>query len=971
MLRLPDGRLLAAVRLYDGRTRTSLCWVDRASGRLEEALVLPSGGDSSYPGLVWHDGLLWVSYYSSHEGKSSIYLAKVKLPPASADAARVWRPVSSGEGYTVELGEPSVIAAAPAGENRWGYYQFPSASRLPDGRIRVTYSVEPDSVSAHGRSAYPSMISADEGRTWQITPVHPLIDRGGGRIIPVGSGEFVFAYKEPTFDTKTLAMPPPAGEFFSYRTIPFFRVAQCPQPLGEYYATLPALRWNAVSRAWMEERIRWDPKGLLANVADGGFADKPSFEAPVLEGDGELLFPEYRIGYEREDGTLPRGHEVHLTVSHDGGRSFKRVSTIRQRGDENLTEPTLAWNSRGELLCIFRRADHRTYLAMGLCRSKDRGRTWSSPVDVAPVGVFPQLLRMGSGALALSFGRPGVYVTFSLDGTGDKWTAPVEIVQGDVLHSGAATCGYTNLVALDAHTFLLFYSDFRHAGAGGRVKAILARPVRLKLAPVRASAGEQAIRIGSRRELMLDDFLAERLSGGARLRPHSPVAREAALVTDKPWEGSMGGYPTVIGENGRFRLYYRGWQMDLERRRAMARPPTICLAESTDGIHWQRVPVRRFEYQGSKDNNIVWMGTGDDLWGMHGFAPFLDTNPACPPEQRWKAVGGGWDHPSRGLFLLTSPDGIAWKLASEKPFLAGYHLDSQNTVLWSADEGCYRVYLRQFNERKVRGIITATSPDLVSWSEAVPLVYPGAPEQALYVNNVVPYFRAPHILAGFPARYVEREWSPTVEALPELDHRRLRARMSPRYGTALTDTVFMSSRDKVTFRRWDEAFIRPGLRALGNWTYGDNYLAWGMLETDSALPGGGKELSFYAVEGYWRGQSTTLRRHTLRLDGFVSLNAPLEGGEMVTRSFIFEGGRLSLNISTSAAGGARVELEDESGRPLPGFALEDCWEIVGDTLDYTVRWKNGSAVASLAGRPVRMRIALRDADLYSFRFEPL
>jgi len=89
MLRLPDGRLLAAVRLYDGRVRTSLCWVDPASGRLDECLALPSGGDTSYAGLVWHENLLWVSYYSSHEGKTSIYLAKVRVPPATREC-HVW-----------------------------------------------------------------------------------------------------------------------------------------------------------------------------------------------------------------------------------------------------------------------------------------------------------------------------------------------------------------------------------------------------------------------------------------------------------------------------------------------------------------------------------------------------------------------------------------------------------------------------------------------------------------------------------------------------------------------------------------------------------------------------------------------------------------------------------------------------------------------------------------------------------------
>jgi hypothetical protein len=82
MIQLPDGRVVAAVRLYDKydeKVRTALCWLDPKAGKLRESLALPSGGDNSYAGFVLHDGMLWVSYYSSHEGKTSIYLAKVKI----------------------------------------------------------------------------------------------------------------------------------------------------------------------------------------------------------------------------------------------------------------------------------------------------------------------------------------------------------------------------------------------------------------------------------------------------------------------------------------------------------------------------------------------------------------------------------------------------------------------------------------------------------------------------------------------------------------------------------------------------------------------------------------------------------------------------------------------------------------------------------------------------------------------------
>ena len=80
MIQLPDeDRLLGGGRLYDGRQRTSLFWIDPKSAELTEALTLPSGGDTSYPGFVLKDDILHVSYYSSHEGKSNIYLARVKI----------------------------------------------------------------------------------------------------------------------------------------------------------------------------------------------------------------------------------------------------------------------------------------------------------------------------------------------------------------------------------------------------------------------------------------------------------------------------------------------------------------------------------------------------------------------------------------------------------------------------------------------------------------------------------------------------------------------------------------------------------------------------------------------------------------------------------------------------------------------------------------------------------------------------
>lgn len=167
----------------------------------------------------------------------------------------------------------------------------------------------------------------------------------------------------------------------------------------------------------------------------------------------------------------------------------------------------------------------------------------------------------------------------------------------------------------------------------------------------------------------------------------------------------------------------------------------------------------------------------------------------------------------------------------------------------------------------------------------------------------------------------------------------------------------MSTRGGNTYQRtFLEGFLRPGV-GMENWVSRTNYPALNVIQT---APG---EISFYANKNY--GQPTAhLQRYTLRLDGFASLHAPYDGGEMLTKPFVLEGGNLDLNYSTSAAGSVRVEVQDASGVPLPGLALSDCREIIGDQVSRHVNWSAG--LASQKGKTIRLRFALRDADLYSW-----
>ncbi|MCR4412183.1 MAG: hypothetical protein NUV77_07125 [Thermoguttaceae bacterium] len=489
----------------------------------------------------------------------------------------------------------------------------------------------------------------------------------------------------------------------------------------------------------------------------------------------------------------------------------------------------------------------------------------------------------------------------------------------------------------------------------------------LAMIPCPALAAETPIDVGSRWELLVDDYLIARLDGGARQVLHHPTPREVVLTNDAPWEGSGCNYYSIFQDGDRYRMYYHGWQLTIVPGRLIVPHQLVtCYAESRDGIHWIKPELGLVEFGGSKKNNIV-LDTGKlgplDIDAGH-IALFRDENPRCPPEARYKAIV--LVRKPHGLAPLASPDGLHWSPMADKPVITKGAFDSQNLAFWDPVRNEYRAYVRYFAAGR-RDILTATSKDFIHWTEPVPLEYPGAPADQLYTNQIKPYYRAPQLLMGFPTRYVERPWSPSMEALPEREHRKLRASAEPRFGTALTEGLFMTSRDGRRFHRWGEAFLRPGPERPGTWQYGQQYIAWHVVETD-AFEGHGRELSLYATEAYWVGQSSKLRRYTLRIDGFVSIQAPWTGGELVTKPLVFRGNKLLLNFSTSAAGSIRVEIQDAEGRPLPGFALDDCPEVFGDSLDRPVTWKQGSDLAKLAGGPIRLRFVLRDADLYALRF---
>jgi hypothetical protein len=127
-------------------------------------------------------------------------------------------------------------------------------------------------------------------------------------------------------------------------------------------------------------------------------------------------------------------------------------------------------------------------------------------------------------------------------------------------------------------------------------------------------------------------------------------------------------------------------------------------------------------------------------------------------------------------------------------------------------------------------------------------------------------------------------------------------------------------------------------------------------------------LSVYGTEAYYKGPASRVRRFTFRTDGFVSVHAPAQA-ELLTKPLQFAGKTLELNCCATG-GNLRVEMQDAGGQPLANFALSDCLPITGDDIACTVKWKSGSDLSSLAGKPVRLRFVLDHADLYALQFQP-
>jgi hypothetical protein len=496
------------------------------------------------------------------------------------------------------------------------------------------------------------------------------------------------------------------------------------------------------------------------------------------------------------------------------------------------------------------------------------------------------------------------------------------------------------------------------------------------------------IQIGDRRQVFIDGtFLSD--AKDVQIVVHPPrKSGEMCIKPERPWEkGGIGPYSSVLFDGRTYHMWYHA--MDSVQWDTGYTNGSVCYATSRDGIRWERARAGLIAYQGDRNNNIVFgHGANGVILGQDAGMVFLDPN--APKNERFRMVCRFGPEGS-GLRIYSSGDGVRWKLTHPSVLTARpegklHHLDSQNVIFWDDALKKYVAYVR-YNRPERRGrarsIARGESDHLGDFPpvQDLPVVFQpddddlkedGLPAVDFYTSAAVKYPWADRAYFMFPTTYFH--YSPQ---LPEF------TKACPINAGPL-DSQFAASRDGIKWERYDRRpFVPLGMKGEFDWACAR--VLWGLVPDTT-----GREMYLYYRGGEWlhgwdRNENnkrlltehglgatqdlTCISRLISRRDGFTSVRGAYTGGEFTTPPLVFAGNQLRLNVDTSATGIVRVGILAENGMALEGFAPDQCDLIhTANEINRRVSWRGNADVGRLAGKPVRLKFFVRDADLYAFQF---
>lgn len=399
--------------------------------------------------------------------------AEIKLTPEKLnviapglpayDSAVIMYKRNGQPALNVQLSNPVIITMASQPQE-WGHYQFPTIFKGIDGGLVAKTHLSPDAVASYGKTNYIYSYSADKGKSWTSKTSSSGAEEdkvAEGLLLP--SGDRIKIVTPSSINEDTLSLPDPVAATANVR---FYRLNELPESRqGVFLARMRKgeLNWVSEKAVLMDTNaLRYSIKGEIPVVWWGDM--KIASDKSIIA----CIYPGYYI---KEDDTPDTKSGVFFYRSTDEGRTWKIQGRIPFEYDRDVqpngehfggfTEPAFEILKDGTFLCIMRTTDNEDG-PMYASRSMDMGVTWSKPVAIAPAGVLPRLLQLENGVLVLSSGRPGVQLRFSLDGKGNVWTKPFEMLDYDLIGKidWYTSCGYTWMLATGPDEFLLIYSDF-------------------------------------------------------------------------------------------------------------------------------------------------------------------------------------------------------------------------------------------------------------------------------------------------------------------------------------------------------------------------------------------------------------------------------------------------------------------------------------------------------------------------------
>lgn len=388
----------------------------------------------------------------------------------------------------VKLGEPVIVAQAER-EEQWGYFQNPVIYRSEyTNNIIVKWAMQADSHLVYGQDSSGRSMSTDEGITWgplnldYFKKKRDRVELKNGDVLQVKnpSSKEIRVYEE---------FPNPVNETPLGKKYNFYIESDLPEELQGAYLDY----WHHESGETTSIHAALKDPGLLRYSIDGLMPIVWWGNIKELE-DGSLITGVYGGYYQNSVGSVLRGG-ISFYNSTDIGKSWVMIGKIPYQesdngnpntylfdGSDGLNEPTFEILKDGTYICVMR--NYSWSAPMVKAFSKDNGKTWSTPEPFTPNGVKPRLMLLGNESLVLVSGRPGIQLRFSLNGDGDIWTEPIDMLpfidNKGKINSTRETCGYADILPLDNHAFYIVYSDFRTSdNKGNERKSIMCRKIEI------------------------------------------------------------------------------------------------------------------------------------------------------------------------------------------------------------------------------------------------------------------------------------------------------------------------------------------------------------------------------------------------------------------------------------------------------------------------------------------------------------